>query len=80
MSIGGEFTYQEKFALRAGYFYENEKKGNRQFFSLGAGFKSSSIGFNFSYIIPSGAGVNRDPLSNTMRFSLVFDFGSQESY
>jgi hypothetical protein len=80
LSLGGEFTYQEQFSLRAGYFYENEKKGNRQFVSLGAGFKSSTLGFNFSYIIPSGSGVNRNPLSNTMRFSLIFDFGSQESY
>lgn len=80
VSLGGEFTYLDKFSARAGYFYENEKKGNRQFFSLGAGFKTSSLGFNFSYIIPSGSGVNRNPLSNTMRFSLIFDFGFQDEY
>jgi hypothetical protein len=79
-SVGGEYTYQEQFSIRAGYFYEDKNKGNRQHFSLGAGFKSSNLGINFSYIIPSGSGVNRNPLSNTMRFSLIFDFGSQESF
>ena len=72
-SLGGEYTYDEQFSLRAGYFYENQTKGNRQYFSLGAGFKYSSLAFNLSYLIPSGSGVNRNPLSNTIRFGLVFD-------
>jgi hypothetical protein len=79
-SLGGEYTYDEQFSLRAGYFYENQTKGNRQYFSLGAGFKYSSLAFNLSYLIPSGSGVNRNPLSNTIRFGLVFDLGAQENY
>jgi hypothetical protein len=79
-SLGGEYTYDEQFSLRAGYFYENQAKGNRQYFSLGAGFKYSSLAFNLSYLIPSGSGVNRNPLSNTIRFGLVFDLGAQENY
>jgi hypothetical protein len=78
-SVGGEYTYQEQFSVRAGYFYEDKNKGGRQHFSIGAGFKSSNLGFNFSYIIPSGSGVIQNPLSNTMRFSLIFDFGSLEN-
>ena len=80
LSLGGEYTYDEQFSLRAGYFYENQNKGNRQYFSLGAGFKYSSLAFNLSYLIPSGSGVNRNPLSNTIRFGLVFDLGAQENY
>ncbi len=79
-SLGGEYTYDEQFSVRAGYFYENQTKGNRQYFSLGAGFKYSSLAFNLSYLIPSGSGVNRNPLSNTIRFGLVFDLGAQENY
>jgi hypothetical protein len=79
-SAGGEFTYNEQFAVRAGYFYENPTKGNRQYFSLGAGIKYSSFGINLSYLIPSGSGVNRNPLSNTIRFSLLFDLGGGEEY
>ncbi|MDO9377138.1 MAG: type IX secretion system outer membrane channel protein PorV [Bacteroidota bacterium] len=75
LSLGTEFWYMNQFALRAGYFYENPSKGNRQYFTLGAGLKYSTFGLNFSYLLPSGNGVNRNPLSNTLRFSLVFDFG-----
>jgi len=74
-SLGGEFWYQNQFALRAGYFYENPSKGNRKYFTLGAGLKYNTFGLNFSYLLPSGNGVNRNPLSNTLRFSLVFDLG-----
>lgn len=73
-SIGTEFWYENQFALRAGYFYENPTKGNRQYFTLGAGLKYQTFGLNFSYLLPSGNGVSRNPLSNTLRFSLVFDF------
>ncbi len=79
-SVGSEFTYNEQFSVRAGYFYENPTKGNRQYFSLGAGIKYSSFGVNLSYLIPSGSGVNRNPLSNTIRFSLLFDLGGGEEY
>ena len=74
-SLGAEFWYMNQFALRAGYFYENPSKGNRKYFTLGAGLKYNTFGLNFSYLLPSGNGVNRNPLSNTLRFSLVFDIG-----
>jgi len=79
-SLGAEYWYNDQFALRAGYFYENPVKGNRKYFTLGAGLKYNSFGLNFSYLLPSGNGTNRNPLSNTLRFSLVFDFdGSSAS-
>ena len=49
------------------------EKGNRKFFTVGAGLKYNVIGLNFAYLLPSGTGVNRNPLSNTLRFSLSFD-------
>ena len=73
-SLGAEYWYNNQFALRAGYFYENPTKGNRKYFTLGAGLKYSTYGLNFSYLLPSGSGVSRNPLSNTVRFSLDFDF------
>ena len=72
-SVGAEYWYNDQFAFRAGYFYENPLKGNRKYFTLGAGLKYNTFGLNFSYLLPSGNGVNRNPLSNTLRFSLVFD-------
>lgn len=77
-SLGGEFIYNEQFAVRAGYFYENKNKGNRQYFSMGAGFRYNNLDINLSYLIPSGSGVNRNPLSNTIRFSLLFNLGPIE--
>jgi Type IX secretion system protein PorV len=76
-SIGAEYTYNDQFAFRAGYFYESPTKGARKYFTLGAGLKYETFGLNFSYILPSGNGVNRNPLSNTLRFSLVFDFAGK---
>ena len=73
VSFGGEYVYNDQFALRGGYFYENKQKGNRKYFTLGAGLKYNVFGLNFSYLVPSGNGVTRNPLSNTLRFSLVFD-------
>lgn len=75
-SLGLEYWYKNQFAFRTGYFYENPSKGNRQYFSVGAGLKYNMFGLNFSYLVPSGSGVNRNPLSNTLRFSLLFDFKS----
>jgi hypothetical protein len=74
VSVGAEYWYNNQFALRAGYFYENPAKGNRKYFTVGAGLKYNMFGLNFSYLLPSGSGVNRNPLSNTLRFSLVFDW------
>lgn len=73
ISIGGEYAYNNQFMARAGYFYENKFKGNRKYFTLGVGLKYNVFGLNFSYLVPSGNGVSRNPLSNTLRFSLVFD-------
>jgi Type IX secretion system protein PorV len=73
-SLGLEYWYNNQFAFRAGYFYENPNKGNRKFFSVGAGLKYNVFGINFAYLVPSGSGANRNPLSNTFRFGLVFDF------
>jgi hypothetical protein len=73
-SLGAEYWYNDQFAFRAGYFYENPAKGNRKYFTLGAGLKYNNFGLNFSYLLPSGNGTNRNPLSNTLRFGLFFDF------
>jgi hypothetical protein len=76
-SLGGEYWYNNQFAVRAGYFYEDKTKGNRKYFTMGVGLKYNIFGLNFSYLLPSGSGVNRNPLSNTLRFSLLFDLDGQ---
>jgi hypothetical protein len=73
ISLGTEYWYKNQFALRAGYFFENKTKGNRRYFTAGLGVKYNLFGFNFAYLLPSGSGVNRNPLSNTLRFSILFD-------
>jgi len=72
-SLGGEYGYNDQFFFRAGYFYEGKNQGGRQYFTLGVGIKYNVVGLNFSYLVPSGSGVTRNPLSNTIRFGLVFD-------
>lgn len=74
-SLGGEYWYNEQFAFRAGYFHEDKTKGNRQYLTMGASIRYNLFGINFSYLLPTGNGVNRNPLSNTLRFGLTFDFG-----
>lgn len=76
-SIGAEYWYNNQFALRAGYFYEDKTKGNRRYFTAGVGIKYNVFGLNFSYLVPSGSANNQNPLSNTLRFSLVFDFNGE---
>ncbi|HLA53600.1 MAG TPA: type IX secretion system outer membrane channel protein PorV [Flavitalea sp.] len=73
LSFGAEYSYKEQFFARAGYFYEDKTKGNRKYFTVGLGVKYNVFGLNFSYLVPSGAGINRNPLSNTLRFGLVLD-------
>ncbi|MEI9809776.1 MAG: PorV/PorQ family protein [Bacteroidota bacterium] len=73
VSAGAEYWYNNQFALRAGYFWEDETKGNRRYFTAGLGIKYNIFGLNFSYLLPSGSGVSRNPLSNTLRFSVLFD-------
>ncbi|GAB5551481.1 MAG: type IX secretion system outer membrane channel protein PorV [Saprospiraceae bacterium] len=72
-SVGVEYWYDEQFAVRAGYFNEHRQKGNRKFFTVGLGLKYNIFGLNFSYLIPTTN--QRNPLDNTLRFSLLFDFG-----
>lgn len=74
ISAGLEYWYQNQFALRAGYFYENKDKGDRKFLTCGLGVRYNIFNLNFAYLIPSGTGVTRNPLSNTLRFSLMFEF------
>ncbi len=74
-SIGSEYLYQDSFALRAGYFHENQEKGARRFFSLGAGFKYNVVKIDVSYLF--SASQVRSPLENTLRFSLTFNFGDK---
>ena len=78
LAVGSEYWYKDQFAFRAGYFYENKIKGDRRYFTLGAGLKYNMVGLNFSYLLPSGSGVNRNPLSNTLRFSLVYNMDSKK--
>jgi hypothetical protein len=68
---GIEYWYDRQFALRAGYFHEHSTKGNRKFFTLGAGLRYNVFGLDFSYLI---ATEQLNPLSNTLRFTLHFDF------
>ncbi len=70
-SFGLEYWYADQFAIRGGYFYEHPTKGNRQYFTIGAGFRYKVFGFDMSYLIASG---QRNPLANTLRFSLSMRF------
>ncbi len=70
---GMEYWYDKQFAFRAGYFYEHADKGNRKYFTLGAGLKYNVFGLDFAYLIPTD---QRNPLENTLRFTLLFDFNS----
>lgn len=77
-SVGGEYWYNNQFAVRVGYYNEHATKGNRKFFTAGLGVKYDIFGLNFSYLVPSGAGIQRNPLSNTLRFTLSFDLSRNE--
>jgi hypothetical protein len=80
LSLGAEYVYNDQFAVRAGYFYENVSQGNRKYFTFGAGLKYNVIGIDFSYLVPSGQGITRNPLSNTLRFGVTFDLdGNSEN-
>lgn len=70
--LGVEYWYDKQFAFRGGYYYESAEKGNRRFFTVGAGIKYNVFGINLSYLIPTSSIPN--PLDNTLRFSLLFDF------
>ncbi|MBX2920738.1 MAG: type IX secretion system outer membrane channel protein PorV [Chitinophagaceae bacterium] len=76
-SAGGEYTYNDQFALRLGYYADTRSMGKRNYFTAGVGINYSVMGLNFSYLLPSGNGVNRNPLSNTIRIGLVFNLGGE---
>ena len=75
-ALGAEYKYDDSFALRASYFNESEEKGARKFLALGAGFKFSGTKVDLAYLF--SASKVPSPLENTLRFSLTFDFGSNE--
>lgn len=74
-AVGAEYLYQDSFAMRLGYFHESPVKGARQFFSLGAGFKYNVVKVDVSYLF--SASKVKNPLENTLRFSLTFNFGEK---
>jgi hypothetical protein len=74
LSLGAEYSYEDKFFLRAGYFYEDKSRGNRKYLTMGAGFHLDFMQINFSYLAPQGSGITRNPLSNTLRLGVVFNF------
>lgn len=69
-SVGAEYVYNDKFSLRAGYHHESENKGNRRYFTVGAGFKMNVFSLDAGYVI---ATAKSNPLDQTLRFSLSFD-------
>lgn len=77
LQAGAEYWYDRLLAFRGGYFYENKTKGGRQFFTLGMGVKYKVFGIDFAYLIPTTRRNN--PLQNTLRFSLSFDFDAFNS-
>lgn len=72
IAFGTEYWYNQQFALRAGYFYEAPEKGDRRYFTVGAGLKYNIFNIDFAYLL---ANPQKSPLANTLRFSLLFNFG-----
>lgn len=73
VSFGMEYLYTDKFALRTGYFYEDQTKGGRRYFTMGLGFNMKRLGLDFSYLVPQ---VQNHPLAETLRFSLRYSISS----
>jgi hypothetical protein len=73
IAAGVEYWYNQQFALRAGYFYEAPEKGDRRYFTVGAGLKYNIFNIDFAYLL---ANPQKSPLANTLRFSLLFNFGN----
>lgn len=71
LSLGAEYWYNKQFAVRAGYFYEHPTKGNRKYYTMGAGLKYTKFKLDLSYLIPT---EQHNPLENTLRFSMILDF------
>jgi hypothetical protein len=75
VSLGAEYNYADRFHLRAGYFLDNNKNlGSMQYFTVGSSFQYQQSKFNISYLVPTGGGITRNPLSNTLRFGTIFYF------
>ena len=75
VSLGAEYNYADRFHLRAGYFLDNNKNlGSMQYFTVGSSFQYQQSKFNISYLVPTGGGITRNPLSNTLRFGSIFYF------
>ena len=74
-SLGTEYWYNRQFAIRAGYFYENPTKGDRQYLTLGAGLKYNVFNLDFAYLV---ANQQKSPLAQTLRFSLIFNFENKQ--
>lgn len=74
-ALGAEYTYQDAFMIRTGYFNESEDKGSRKFFTMGAGFKFKAAQIDLSYLFSTSQVKN--PLENTLRFSLTFNLGEE---
>lgn len=75
VSLGMEYNYTNRFYLRAGYFVDNNKNlGSMQYFTIGSSFQYQQSKFNISYLVPSGGGITKNPLSNTLRFGSIFYF------
>ncbi|MEJ7556782.1 MAG: type IX secretion system outer membrane channel protein PorV [Pedobacter sp.] len=72
IAAGLEYWYNQQFAFRAGYFYENPMKGNQRYFTMGVGLKYNVFNIDFSYLL---ANPQESPLANTLRFGLLFNFG-----
>jgi hypothetical protein len=72
-SFGAEYWYNKQFAVRCGYFHENETKGNRKYITAGAGIRMNIFSLDFSYLMPL---ASNNPLARTLRFTLSFDFNS----
>src|SRR5664279_3618860 len=72
-SVGIEYWYNNQFAVRGGYFYEDPTKGNRKYFTAGAGFRLKAFTLDFSYLMPV---AQNNPLAHTLRFSIAFDFNA----
>ena len=69
-SLGLEYTYHEQFSIRGGYHWEHENKGNRKYFSFGAGFKMSVFSLDAAYLVST---AQSNPLDQTLRFTLGSD-------
>lgn len=78
-SLAAEYGFNEQFFLRAGYYYQARSTGGQPGFTAGAGFRYSIANIDVSYQAPSGSGLNRNPLSNTVRVSLSFALGKKQS-